>query len=342
MALDVKVTINLSKPVGKVGTWIPLIYVPVDPEDGQQTVEAVYNECSNIDEVVSAGYADGTEAYAVASLIFMQENAPATIAILKGGKTVQNVLPNYLYKNWHQLIVLSDYDATLAAYIETTDKMYFTHFTTQAELETAYKATSNPLKGFDNTFSVLYTDEKVKYPEAAVVGATSGLAAGSFTYKNIVIKGISALDKLVMTDEAIKKAHENGAITIVEKAGDIVTSEGIVGSGEYADVVDSKNYIIQNIAYKTQKVFNNNAKVPYTDAGIGMLESATLEALVDGYNNGMIADNDDGTPAYFVSFALRKDTSETDRGSRNYPYGAFKFELAGAIHSVNVVGEIEV
>ena len=335
MALDVKVTINLSKPVGKVGTWIPLIYVPVD-----ETTEAVYNECSNLDDVVSAGYAaEGTEAYAVAKLIFMQDNAPAKIAILKGGKSITSVLPAYLKKDWRQLIVLGDYDATLAAYIETTDKMYFTHFATKDALTAAYTATSNSLKGFARTVAVLYTGTEVAYPEAAVVGATAGFKAGSFTYKNVVVKGIVALD---LSDEDIKTIHENGAITILEKAGDTVTSEGKAASGDYIDVIDSKDYIIQNIAYKTQKVLNNNAKIPYTDVGIAMLESATLEALVDGYNNGMIADSEDGTPAYSTSFALRKDTSETDRGNREYPYGSFKFELAGAIHTVEVEGEIEV
>ena len=71
-----------------------------------------------------------------------------------------------------------------------------------------------------------------------------------------------------------------------------------------------------------------------------MLETATISALTDAYNNGMIADNDDGTPAYSTKFALRSETTETDRAERDYPYGTFTFALAGAIHTVVVNGTI--
>ena len=107
-------------------------------------------------------------------------------------------------------------------------------------------------------------------------------------------------------------------------------------------MIDSKDYIIKNITYKSQKVFNNNKKVPYTNSGIAMIEAATVEALKDGYNNGMIADNDDGSPAYSTSFVVRNETTATDRANRDYPYGQFAFTLAGAIHTAEIKGEITV
>lgn len=337
MALDVKVTINLMEPNGKSGTWYPLVYVI-----GSGETMKGYKEYSSLSDVLE-DYEAGTDAYKAASLIFMQENAPSKIAILEGGSDVVAGLANYMNKSWRQLIVLKDFDATLATFIEATDKMYFTHFATKTELVAAAAAESNSIKEYENTFSVVYSDasatDPVKYPEAGVVGATAGLKAGSFTYKNMVIKGIPALD---VSDSDLTEIHNAGGITIIEKAGDTVTSEGIVASGEYADVIDSKDYIIQNITYKTQKLFNNNAKIPYTNNGIAMLEAATLEALVDGYNNGMIADNDDGSPAYTVSFVLRSQTSDSDRAARNYPYGQFSFVLSGAIHTAEIVGEINV
>ena len=320
MALDVKVEISLAKPVGKAGTWFPLLYVIM----GEGETE-LYGEYSNLDEVAVV-YQEGTDAYKAANLLFMQKDAPNKIAILKGGESIATVLPKYINKGWRQLIVLDDFNAAVATYIETTDKMYFTHFAAQAELETAY----NTIKEYERTVCILYTGEDVAYPEAAVVGATAGLKTGSFTYKNMIIKGVPALD---MTDEVIEAAHNNGAIVILEKAGDIVTSEGIVASGEYIDVIDSEDFVIQNIAYKVQKVFNNNNKVPFTDTGISLLESAVYSALVESYANGMIANNADGSPAYSTNFALRSQTTENDRADRNYPYGEFEFELAGAIHT---------
>jgi hypothetical protein len=329
MALDVKVSINLTQPAGKAGSWYPLIYVP--KTDGEEDKYAEYTRLADI----AKDYEVTTDAYKVANLIFMQDNAPDKIAICRGDETVMTGLASYMKKNWRQLIVLAEFDETVATAIEATDKMYFTHFANQTALSTA----SAKIKDYDRTVAVVYSNTDVTYPEAAVVGATAGMNAGSFTYKNIILKSVAACDLNAAEIEAI---HALGGITIVEKAGDTVTSEGISVGGEYIDVIDSKDYIIQNISYKVQKVFNNNAKVPYTNAGIAMLEAATLEALVDGHNNGMIADNDDGTPAYTVSFALRSGTTESDRAARNYPYGQFAFELAGAVHTAEIVGEIQI
>ena len=331
MALDVKVTIELSKPIGKAGTWFPCLYTVDSTAESDS-----YKEYKKLEDMVT-DYAATTDAYKAASLLFMQDNAPDKIAVLKQSAFSTSTMAAYLNKGWRQLVLCGTHSniKDIAAYIETTDKMLFF---TAADTTTDTTFWADATKKYDRTFVVVHKQED-ENAAAAVVGATAGLKAGSFTYKNMVIKGVTASD---YTDANLDTIHAAGGVAIVEKAGDIVTSEGVVRSGEYADIIDSKDYIIQNIAQKTQKVFNNNKKVPYTDAGIGMLEVATLEALVDGYNNGMIADNADGTPAYSTSFALRSQTSEAERAERKYPYGVFSFVLAGAIHEATIKGTISV
>lgn len=337
MALDVKVTINLAQPVGKVGSWYPLVYVVKDTDE-----EAMYKEYTKLTEVAE-DYEATTDAYKVANLIFMQKNAPSKIAICKGDVDVVTGLAEYMNKDWRQLIVLSDFNATVAKAIESTkNKMYFARFDTVEALNSAATAQTDSIKEYDRTFAVVYkqpTEGDKVFAEAAIVGATAGYKAGSFTYKNMIIKGVNPI---AYTDPEITAISNAGGVTIVEKAGDVVTSDGIVVSGEYADVIDSKDYVIQNIAYKQQKVYNSNKKVPYTNTGIAMLEAANLEALVEGYRDGMIAENEDGSPAYSTNYALRSATTETDRATRHYPYGQFAFALAGAIHSDEVVGEVTV
>lgn len=337
MALDVKVTIKLAEVIGKLGSWYPLIYVVKDTDE-----TSVYKEYTKLTEVAE-DYEATTDAYRAASLIFMQENAPSKIAICKGETDVMKGLAEYMNYGWRQLIVLSDFNAAVATAIEATEnKMYFARFDTVAALNSAATATTDAIKEYNRTFAVVYkqpTEGDKVFAEAAIVGATAGLEAGSFTYKNMIIKGVSPMNYSDTEIDAIGKA---GGVTIVEKAGDVVTSDGVVVSGEFADIIDSKDYIIQNISYNTQKAFNVNKKVPYTNSGIAMLEVATLEALKGAYNNGMIADNEDGSPAYSVNFALRGATTETDRATRHYPYGQFAFALAGAIHTCEVEGEITV
>ena len=193
------------------------------------------------------------------------------------------------------------------------------------------------LAGNERTVCMLYAGTDYKCPVAALVGATAGLDAGSFTYKNMILKGITPE---VLKDAQLDTAHKANLICFVTKAGDNVTSEGKTCSGEYVDIVDSKDYIIQNIEYRCQKVLNKLPKVPFDNNGIATLEGETLSVLRDAYSNGIIAVNDEGEPDYSVNFATRSQTPAGDRAVRQYNGGTFTFGLAGAIHNAEITGEI--
>lgn len=338
MALDVKVKIDINKPIGKSNYSYPLLLVV--ESDESPTIND-YKECKTLDEVVEAGYVTTTNAYKAANLIFAQNNAPTKIAI-KNCKSTEEVttITDCAKYNWRQLIVVCEGSTTaptttliksISDYIETTEKMYFCSVSATTETSTLTKTN-------ERTVVFMYSGTAV-CPEAAIVGASAGLTVGSFTYKNLILSGIAPLE---LTDTQIEAAHTAGTITFVTKAGDNVTTEGKTLNGEYIDIVDSKDYIIQNIAYKVQKVFNTTNKVPYDNNGIAMLESAVIEVMRDAYNNGIIATNEDGTPAYTVSFALRNATTAAERKARKYPYGRFSFVLAGAIHEAEITGEITI
>ena len=334
MALDVTVNIKVAEIVGKAGTWFPCLYTV-----SAELEEDAYDEYTKLSDLADAEYqgttyGTDTDVYKAAAKLFAQEGKPNKIAVLAQSAFSADTMADYLVKGWRQFILVGTHTniANIAKYFEeNTDKMLFVGQDDTGELSTLYTS----VKDYDRTFIVYHATDP--YAVAAVVGATAGLAVGSFTYKNIRIADVEPMD---LSATAIDNIHKSGAITIVEKVGDVVTSEGIVASGEFADIVDAKDYIVQNISYNTQKVLNINNKVPYTNQGISMLETATISALTDAYNNGMIADNDDGTPAYSTKFALRSETTETDRAERDYPYGTFTFALAGAIHTVVVNGTI--
>jgi hypothetical protein len=331
MVKDVKVTINLLKPVGTMGFGYPLILAP------NHASEVAYKECASLEEVVKAGFAETTSVYKAAYLMFLQNNCPKKIAVCATTKSAVEALPALIGKEWRQLIVVGETDdkwaTAIPAYIETTDKLYFATQGTLPESAT--------YKDYERTVAFVSTqDSEYKLiAAAALVGATAGYVAGAITYKNIILKGIPAE---VMTAVELETLHKNGAITAVEKAGDLVTSEGITGSGEYIDLVDSKDWIVQQIEYQTQKTLNKMEKVPYDNTGIAILESIALNVLKTAYNNGMIADNEDGTPAYALDYALRSESSDSDVATRKYVGGKFSFVLKGAIHNVEINGEISV
>lgn len=333
MAYDVKVKIDLTKPIGKVGFGFPLIL----KENADDAL--AYTEVSNLAEIAEAGFETTDVVYKAAQLLFAQANAPKQIAVCAVTGAAETALADVALtgKEWRHLLVVNDGEtptnvtAVITAVEALEGKLYF------AGLETD-DSTQITTSGLRRTV-LFYCDatEEVPFPVAALVGEVAGRAAGSFTYKNLILSGIAAQE---LTDTQIEAIHKKGGITFVCKAGDNVTSEGQVAGGEYIDVMDSEDYIIQQLTYQTQKLLNTAAKVPYDNNGIGMLESVAVNVLQGAFNNGMIAINADGSPAYSVSYAMSEDVSDKDRANRRYLGGSFAFTLAGAIHEAEITGTI--
>lgn len=336
MALDVKVKIDLAKPAGTLSFGIPLIL------EENTTTAIEYIECGSLAEVLEAGFAATTKTYKAAMVLFSQEDAPAKIAVCATTEPTETWLTdvNNLSKDWRQLIVVTNNEETatnisgIMAAIEVTDnKMYFADLAVDDATELSVVGINRTVLFYCNS-----TDE-CPSPSAALVGATAGLPVGGFTYKNIILKGVKPQ---ALNDTQIEAIHKKGGITFVTKAGDNVTSEGIVAGGEYIDIVDSKDYVIGQLEYRTQKLLNTSAKVPYDDTGIALLQCVCEDVLKDAYNNGIIASDEEGLPAYTVNYGLRADTTAADRAARKYVNGAFTFTLAGGIHTVEVLGTIEI
>jgi len=337
MAYDVKVKIDVTKPTGKTGFGFPLIL-----EELTSTQSAIpYTECANLQEIAEVGYETTSDVYKTAELIFMQDNAPEKVAVCSVTDGAEKFLSNSenVSRNWRQLLVLfADYSqntiATVAAKVEALDyKMYF------ANVESDDKTYIGASKlNYDKTV-LLYCDATSEYvmPVAALVGETAGRKPGSFSYKNRILKGVQPQ---MLSDSQIETIHKNGGITVVSKNNKTVTSEGIVTSGEYTDIVDGKDYIIKEMVYRIQELLISADKVPYDNRGISMLEAVAINVLRKAYNNDLIAETADGNADYTVTFGKREETAEADRSKRNYIEGKFSFALAGAIHTVEITVKI--
>lgn len=335
---DVKVKIDLVKPVTSTGFGVPLILAD---GIGDGATETPYTECASFAEVNtlwgSASDANIKAGLKAAELLFMQDNAPAKIAICATKETAAEWVADVdnQSKNWRQLIATgtkaSGVSALSTAIEATDDKIYFAGLAVDD---------STKVENADRTYPFYVTDENYANPEAALVGATAGLEAGSFTYKNIILKGIKPQSLKSTEVDAI---HAKNGNTFVTKAGDNVTSEGKVASGEYLDIIDSQDFVIQQITYRVQKLLNTVKKLPYDNKGIAQLENVVQSVLLECANMGIIAyDDEAGNYLYSTNFALRDDCTDVDRASRKYIGGSFTFQLAGAIHNVEVTGEIEI
>ena len=324
MALDVKIIINMTKPVGNVGFGCPLIL------EENATKEIAYKEVASLEALVTAGYTVDSKVYKVAQLMFMQEHAPEKIAVCSANTTAKVWLTaeSNVSKGWRQLVIVNsgetetavaDVMATIEAQ-KTYPKMYYANLALDDD-------TALTVENIERTVLCYYTPTaNVPCPVAALVGEVAGLVVGSYTLNNMTVKGIEGLE---LSEEEIEEIHAKGGITYVVSAGDVVASEGITAGGLFVDNIDGDDYIKQQLEYKTQKVFNNNLKVPYTNVGIGMLESAADEVMKDAQNKGIV-------DSYEVAYALREDTAEADRAARKYFGGNITYVKAGAIHKIEI------
>ena len=323
---DIIVNLTTATAAGSIGLGNPLVIT------GKAETAVAYTECNSLADVLAAGFAAETEVYKACAMIFAQKNKPNKIAVCAATEKVGEWLAANPDKDYRQVVpVLGAEDSTVAELVTAVsaleNKMLFATVKTKDEM---------PATQSERVVMVVYNGATA-YPNAAVVGASAGLAAGSFTYKNLILTSVEPEE---LGAAKVEEIHDAGGMCIIKKAGDIVTSEGMTTDGEYIDIVDSKDYIISNIVYQGQRLLNDNLKITYDNVGITQLEAVVTDVLADAYRNGIIASNEDGTPAYATAFAPRSETTASDRAARTYNGGSFTFDLAGAIHNATINGTL--
>lgn len=339
---DVTVNIKLSSESGTSGFGYPLIFT------GKLTTGYDYTECSSLEEVKAVA-GDNSAAYNAAKLIWMQNNPPRMIAVYGSTEKCTAALPAILNKGWRHLIVTSlategeDTTEAIASYIETTKKAFY-FSTTKYENTVKYKRSIGLYYADDFTTPSTPTSS-IANPEAALVGAVAGKPAGSVNFKNLILVGLTPLD---MDTATLTTVHENGLITVLQKSGDIVTSNGKTTDGKtYCDLLDTEDWIILELIYRTQKAMNKADKIPYDNVGIAFLENICVGVMKEACTMGIVAalTDDEGNITgydYNVRYAPRNETTKAERDARRYTRGTFRVTAAGAVDTCDINGVIEI
>ncbi|NKQ20500.1 DUF3383 family protein [Brevibacillus laterosporus] len=331
MALeDVKVIIDLQKPSGRLGFGVPLIL-------GQKKGGHAYKKYYGLDEV-QTDFPDTTLEYKMAKAIFLQgDKAPAFITIVAKGteeeETYTSLLESLSGKGWYFVLMTA---GTEADYMAINEHLQLLDYgVCVARVTTKEEAAALQAKKLERTM-VWYHPNAAQLIDAAVVGAIGSAQVGSVTWKFKELKGIDPVD---LTSGGLQAIHDAGANTYVMKAGEPRTSEGKLVYGEYIDTIHGKDFVKYTMEKELQHLLNNTPKIPYTNAGISLIEGRVTKVLTMAYQQGIIAD-ENGIPLYSMNFKKRNEVSEQDRAERTYQGGSFAFELAGAIHETTVKGII--
>ena len=191
----------------------------------------------------------------------------------------------------------------------------------------------NKTNSFDRNF-VFYNGTDSSYPELALLGANLPMDAGSINWKFTQLSGATP-DNL--SDTAIVNLKAKN-INYFETVGgvNILSSDAVMGSGEYIDIIMGIDYMQTQLA---QSIFGGLVavrKLPITDPGIQLAKSWINNVLVDCVNKTII------TSDYTITVPKASDISTADKGSRLLEGLTFSAPLQGAANYVGVAGTVSV
>lgn len=195
---------------------------------------------------------------------------------------------------------------------------------------------------FYRTFYFYHADAAKDFPECAVMARCFAAYPGSETWANKKLAGVTT-DGLTETQyNAVTKKNGN---TFERFRNVTITQNGKVAAGEWIDVIRFRDWLQEEMTVNIFNVLINNDKVPYTDAGIALVEAQMRAALKLGQTRGGIApdeydENGNTNAGYVVSAPLAANISANTKATRILEDMRFTARLAGAIHAVEIKGSL--
>lgn len=170
---------------------------------------------------------------------------------------------------------------------------------------------------------------------AALLGRCLPLEPGSVTFFGKTLAGVApvALTATHRTNLVDRRASSYETV-----AGVNITFGGQVGSTTtgYLDVRRDLDWLQDDMTKAVFGTIVGQDKVPFTDAGIALIESDVRASLTRATTRGILA----ASPAFVVTVPAAADVDTANKSARNLPNVKFSGTLAGAIHKVALVGTV--
>lgn len=200
-------------------------------------------------------------------------------------------------------------------------------------------------KGYTRTMCI-YTQTLLNFTDAAWAGAKLISTPGSEMWAYATLVGVSPANLTETQRNAVvgtlgaPTGGKNGNV-YESVAGVNITELGLTAAGQFFDIVrflDWVNATIQTAIYAAFVAASAaNSKIPYTQQGIAFICGLVLGVLKQGVAAGGFAS---GTLSVPIPAIL--GISNTNLTARNLPDIAWTAELAGAIQTAQVAGNVTV
>ncbi len=233
----------------------------------------------------------------------------------------------------------------MAAWAEAHTKLFGTAIAEDAaKIKGDYSDTGSLLmmNNYYRTFWFYHATADSDYPECALMARCFSILPGGETWANKKLSGVIADDLSETSAQAIFGKNGN----TFEKFRNVTISQnGKVAAGEWIDVIRFRDWLQEEAQTRIFDALVNNNKIPYTDAGIAIIEAHLRAALELGQKRGGIAPTEYDSSGnknlgFVIEVPLASDISAGQKASRILEDVEFTARLAGAIHVVEIRGSL--
>lgn len=224
----------------------------------------------------------------------------------------------------------------IAAWTESNEKLFLADTQDTVVITTAVGGTdvADDLK--DSSYfrtAAVYHPANDEFLGAAILGRCLPLDPGSETWMFKTLAGV-AVYTLTSTHLTNLRAKNCGYYYSINDRA--ITAQGKVASGEFIDTVRFRDWFKARTQERMFLTMLNNEKVPYTDPGINLLAADLKAQISEGIAVGGIATDPEPT----VTVPKARDAAPADKAARLLRGLKFTYTLAGAIHKVEVRGNV--
>lgn len=356
----IKCDIEISRPASSDETFDTILLVVEAPTAATEDTPGITKATtiSRADDLLDYGYTVDSAAYKAATVAFSQNPAPSELVIYVRKKDAETEAYEDIavalatansQKPFYGIHLTSFREASdiaaMVAWAEANEKLAcfeYTDYDNMPVKNTNYNRTYGMFSGKADGYG---SDEQPAENEYAALGLMAkcfGYEPGSETWDT---KELSVVVPSALSPNEKKELEGSNINCLLRYGGCNVNKGGAVLSGEWIDVIRFRDWLKNRIQLNVFNVIKLNPKVPFDDGGIGMIEGAMDEALSKGQKVGGICDtsfdeNDNEIPGYTIIVPSADSLTESERASRKLSGVKWSAKLRGAIHAVEIHGNL--
>lgn len=227
------------------------------------------------------------------------------------------------------------YGIAAATWIEANSKIYTPASNDTVIVNTATTGTADIMdQAKTNAYTrtlVTYHRDPSSFSDAAILGKCLPYEPGSETW---AFKTLAGVPSFAMTGTHRANIIARNGNSYESTAGVAITFQGKVGSGDYLDITRGLDWLRDDMSKAIFGALIGSAKIPYTDAGIAVIESQVRGSLRRAADKGIILDD------FTVTVPTAASVAAIDKASRTLNNVKFKATTQGAVHKGNVNGAV--